>query len=322
MTTATATKPKPTRRGKSTEEIYEAVTNRMIEALEGGTVPWQRPWKLSTAHANLKTKKAYRGINPFLLDFTAQTEGYKRSYWLTYKQADALGGQVRKGEKSTLVIFWKLLTVDKIVNGQKIKDKNGKPVKTKLPLLNYYNVFNVDQVEGIEDKIPAEIEEKEFDPIQEAQSIIDEMPNAPKIMHRGDRACYVPSLDCVHLPDQEQFQSAEYYYHTAYHELVHSTGHEDRLHRVKDWATFGKDPYAKEELVAEMGASMVSAIAGIDVPVQDNSANYLASWLKRFKEDKKLLVQAASKAQRASDFIIGKTYEDDKEASNQPKGTA
>lgn len=309
MTTAPA-KPKTKRRGKTTEQIYEEVTNRMIEALEAGTVPWQRPWKISTPHTNLKTKKPYRGINPFLLEFTAQAEGYKSSYWMSYKQAKAMGGQVRKGEKSTLVVFWKILTVDKVVDGKKIKDEKGKPVKTKIPLLNYYNVFNVDQIDGLDDKVPTIEDDNEFNPIDEAQSIIDNMPDAPTITHRGDRACYSPLLDQVTMPEQERFKSPEHYYHTAYHELVHSTGHESRLHRVKDWAAFGKDPYAKEELVAEMGASMVSAIAGIDMPVQENSASYMASWLKRFKEDKKLVVQAAAKAQAAADFIIGKTYEE------------
>lgn len=308
---ATATKKRSGKRGKSPDQIYQEVTDRIIEALEQGVVPWKRPWtSAGVAHMNLKTKTEYRGINPFLLDFEASMQGYEHPYWLTYKQAAELGGQVRKGEKSTMVVFWKVLKIDKVVDGKPVKNKDGEIVKSRVPLLRYYNVFNVAQVDGIEDKIPVLEEGAEFDPINEAQALIDNMPKRPKLRHHGDRAFYSPFADAVTLPAQEQFHSPEHYYCTAYHELVHSTGHESRLHRVKNWERFGSDPYAKEELVAEMGAAMLSGIAGIDMPLVDHNAAYIASWSKRFKEDPKLLVQAASKAQQAADFIIDKKFDD------------
>jgi len=310
---AVATKTKKTK-GKTADQIYQEVTDRIVEALEAGTVPWQRPWRVrGGVHMNLKSKRSYRGINQFLLDFTAQTAGYRQPYWMTYKQAKELGGQVRGGEKSTMVVFWKPIIVEKKdANGKKVV-KDGKKVMTKIFLFRYYNVFNAEQIDGIEDKIPVVEEEEveDFNPIKAAQVIIDEMPSAPPIKHGGDRACYIPMLDSINLPEPEQFLSPEDYYHTAYHELVHSTGHEDRLGRIKDWTTFGSDPYAKEELVAEMGAAMLAGIVGIDIPTKDNTASYISSWLSRIKGDKKLVVQAAGKAQQAADFIIGAHEEND-----------
>lgn len=311
-----ATKTKKNGNGKTTDQIYQEVTNTIIAALEQGTVPWHRPWRVDGGvHMNLKNKRAYRGVNQFLLDFSASLAGYRSPYWLTFKQAQELGGSVRKGEKSTLVVFWKILTVDKRdTAGNVVTDDTGRIVKTKIPLLKYYRVFNVEQCDGIpEDKIPVMEKPEDFNPIEAAQAIIDLMPKRPEIHHRGGRAFYRPASDEVTLPEPEQFDSPEHYYLTAYHELVHSTGHEDRLHRVKDWTMFGSDPYAKEELVAEMGAAMLAGFAEINMPTVENSAAYIASWLKRFKDDKKLVVQAASKAQQAADFILGDTFGNNEE---------
>lgn len=287
--------------GKSPEAIYQEVTDRIVAALEEGHIPWERPWRVhGGVHSNLSSKRDYRGINQFLLDLTAMDKGYSQPYWVTYKQAEAMGGQVRKGEKSSLVVFWKMLNL-KLDE----KDSDGNDVIKKIPLLKYYRVFNVEQIDGIEDKIPAIEEERTFTPIERAQQIIKEMPERPKLSHGGDRAYYSPTNDSIRLPKHDDFKSDEAYYHTAYHEMIHSTAHEKRLHRVKDWTAFGADPYAKEELVAEMGAAMLAGIAEIDIPsTRENAKAYIQSWISRFKEDKKLLVQAASKAQQAADFII------------------
>jgi antirestriction protein ArdC len=309
-----ATKTKPKSKEKGTDKIYQMVTDKIIEALEKGVVPWQKPWKGAGMHTNLISKKSYRGINQFVLDMVAQMNDYTSPYWLTFKQIEAKGGSLKKingedepgtGQKGTPVVFWKIM---KIETDQ--KDDKGRPVIKTIPLIRYSNVFNIEQTDL---EIPEVPKPEDFNPIENAQAIIKGMPNAPKIKHAGDRAFYRPATDGVTLPKPESFDSSEHYYQTAYHELVHSTGHTSRLNRpeVMNMGTFGDDPYAKEELVAEMGAAMLSAVAGIDMPVMDNSASYIASWLKRLKDDKKLVIQAASKAQQAADYIIDAPKEGD-----------
>lgn len=294
-------------KGKTTDQIYAEVTQRIVEALEEGTVPWKRPWRIEGgSHMNLIRKKPYRGVNIFLLDLTAALHGYTSPYWLTFNQAKDLGGNVKRGEKSTLVVFWKILKK----KDEDDLDEKGKPKLKTRPLLRHYPVFNVEQCEGFEDKIP-QIEEEEFDPIERAQQVIDGMPDAPKIKIGGDSADYNPFLDVIRVPRLSQFKDPEHHYSATFHEMVHSTGLESRLHRVKDWSSFGSEPYGKEELVAEMGAAMLAGFADIAVPTQDDSASYIASWLRTIKGDPKLVVQAASKAQRAADFILDVKVEEE-----------
>ena len=269
-------------------DVYQVVTDQIIEALEKGVVAWQKPWTSLGGPKNLQSKRPYRGMNAFLLALSP----YKSPYWTTFNACKKAGGTVKKGEKGTLVVFWRILTVD---------DSTTKSGTKKIPLLRYYKVFNVEQCEGL--KVP-ESNLPEFDPIEEAQTIIDEMPDAPTIEHGGDRAYYVPLTDDVQLPFPEVFDTPADYYATAYHELVHSTGHASRLGRVTDWSTFGSDPYAKEELVAEMGAAFLAGFAGIEPRYEANAA-YLNSWINKLKQDKKLLIQAASQAQKAADYILG-----------------
>lgn len=297
-----------------TDKIYTMVTDRIVKALEEGTVPWQRPWRVEGGvHKNLVSKKGYRGVNQFLLDLTAMSAGYSSPWWMSYKQAGELGGNVKKGEKATVVVFFKPIKVK-----TDERDENGKEVLRTIPLLRYYRVFNVEQTEGIPaEKIPqVKAEDPEFTPIEQAEKVIAEMPNRPTFSHGGDRAYYMPSTDAVRLPKPEKFDAPEHYYSTAFHEFVHSTGHKSRLARIKDWTGFGSDPYAREELVAEMGAAMLDSVVGIENTTADNSAAYIASWIKRFQEDKKLLVQAGSKAQAAADYILGIEHED---STEQPK---
>lgn len=274
-------------------DIYQAVTDRIIAALESGTVPWRKTWA-ADSHFNPVSKTVYRGINPFLLSLTAMERGYSDPRWMTFKQMTAKGGSFKKLEdderqKSTMVVFWKIF-----------EDKND-PDK-KIPMLRYFNVFNVEQIEGL-DLEP--LDKEEFEPIGRAKAIIDHMPKAPPIVHGGDRAFYIPKDDKVQLPSPESFDKAESYYATAFHELVHSTGHKSRLNRpeVMDTSRFGSERYAREELVAELGASMLLSKCEIE-PNFDNSAAYIASWLKALKDDRKLIISAGGKAQRASDFIL------------------
>lgn len=327
------TKIKKQPKGKSTSEIQEEVTGLIIDALERGVVPWHRPWKvLGGVHKNWKTKKPYRGINQFLLDITAQSSGYRSPYWLTYKQADEESYKqyrkrhglkdtpetikaykesdeykgVRAGEKSTIVVFWKIQKFNKKGDDEAEEDK-----VVTVPLLRHYRVFNSEQTD-LDIPMPNEQELREHSPIEEAQSILDNCPNPPVINHGGDRAFYRPATDEITLPTPEQFDSDEHYYSTSFHELVHATGHEDRTGRVTDWTTFGSDPYAKEELVAEIGAAILAGHADIDVPeIQTNTASYIQSWIKRLNNDKTLIVSAGGKAQVAVDYILDTKFEEE-----------
>lgn len=282
----------------SNNEIYERVTNKILDALEQGVVPWHRPWSSvhSGLHQNLVTKRPYRGVNQFLCEITAMSGDYSSPYWLSKKQIRDKKGRIRKGEKGTLIVFWKILRFK-----TEELDSNDQPIVKTVPLLKHYFVWNVEQCDGI--KVP-ELPKLEFEPIERAQQVIDNMPSRPKISHRGDRAFYRPGYDDVTLPPKGAFHTRQAYYGTAYHELVHSTGHESRLHRVKDWTSFGSDPYANEELVAELGAAMLNGTVGIEIE-HKQSAAYIDNWAKRIRADKKLIVGAAGKAQKAADYILG-----------------
>jgi antirestriction protein ArdC len=232
---------------------------------------------------------------------------YDAPFWLTYKQASELGGHVKKGERACPVVFWKRLDV------ADISEPNG---KRAIPFLRYYSVFNVSQCEDIPaDKIPVlNGSQREHCPIKEAEAIVAAMPKKPEIRQGGGRACYSPSLDCVTVPKPEHFVSGQDFYSVLFHELTHATGHASRLNRCGisgsdgEWSAFGSTPYAREELVAEMGAAFLSGHAGIVERTLDNSAAYIQSWLGRLKDDRRLIVQAAAAAQKAADFILCKQF--------------
>ncbi len=287
--------------------VYEIVTDKIMALLEAGEIPWRRPWKSSGPARNLISKRPYQGINLFLLNCST----YSSPYWLTFKQAQERGGHIRKGEKSTLVIFWKWLnTVTQ--RSDEIMDTGQESRLTKIPMLRYYNVFNLDQVEGINQ--PAEDTEvsSPFTPIERAELVFQSMPNRPDIQYGGDRACYSPQLDYIKLPNQEAFRTAEEFYSTAFHELSHATGHQSRLGRkgIMEPSYFGSHEYSQEELVAEFGASMLCAASRIEQVTLENSAAYIQSWLKVLRGDKKIAIIAAGQAQKASDFILGRRDEE------------
>ena len=191
--------------------MYDVVTQRIIAQLERGTVPWRRPWSVDVP-ANLLSQQVYRGINLLLLSMA----GYASPWWLTFNQARGLGGHVRKGEKSTPIVFWKWKErVD-------IDEETGEKTTRKDALVRYYHVFNIEQCEGVPDaKIPRP-HGYAGEPLTVAEAIVDGMPNAPAIEHRGGHACYVPQRDTVYLPPRERFESAETYYATLFHELTHN----------------------------------------------------------------------------------------------------
>ena len=281
-------------------KVYAIITNQIIEKLEQGVCPWRMPWS-SDGPKNLTSGKAYRGINILLLG----SQGYANPYWLTFKQAKSLGGHVKKGAKSTPVVFWKTYSTTET-------NDEGEQAEKGRFVLRYFRVFNLDQCELPADKMPEDVATtKHFDPIPKCEQVAKAMPNAPAITHQSQRACYSPLLDIVNMPQPESFDAPTAYYGTLFHELTHSTGHESRLNRdsITDPVRFGSHTYSREELIAEMGAAFLNGHCGIDASTLDNSAAYIHGWLKRLKNDPKLVVQAAGKAQRASDYILGVKYE-------------
>lgn len=278
-------------------QVYQIITDQIISKLEAGIIPWQRPWCGGQPATNLVSKKPYRGINVFIL----ACSGFTSPYWLTFRQAKALGGHVRKGEKSTIITFWSL---KEKVDPKDSGDAEGPP--KRFAFLRYYRVFNVEQCELDPKKIPV-VPVHEFQPIEEAERIVADMPNRPEISFRGPEACYSPARDCVNMPRSETFVSDYEYYSTLFHELTHSTGHRSRLNRksLTKKSAFGSELYSQEELVAEMGSSYLCGACGISTQVINNQAAYIQGWLKRFNSDPKMLISAASQAQKAADYIQG-----------------
>jgi antirestriction protein ArdC len=298
------------------DKIYSMITEKVIAALDKGTVPWRQTWRGGSgkAPASLKSKKTYRGINVFVLAMQQVTLGYQSRFWLTFKQAKDLKGSVKKGEKGTPVIFWKLLRKED-------KDSTtGETTKRTIPLLRYYTVFNVDQCEGIVDPEAATAPEGiTFNPIARCEELVKHYNKAPSIQHVEQRAWYRPTTDLVNMPKQDTFCTVEAYYSTLFHELAHSTGHKSRLDRdgIKS-VGFGTELYSKEELVAEMGAAMLCGICGIDnAALIDNAASYIAHWRSKLAADPKLLICAAANAQKAADHIQGIKFSDKADDSEE-----
>lgn len=280
---------------------YDRITERITALLEQGTVPWRKPWKAKTAWPrNFTTRKSYRGVNVFLL--TAMS--YESPFWLTFHQASELGGTVRKGEKACPIVFWKPLKIADEASGE---DK-------QIPLLRIYHVFNVAQCEGLGE---APAVDGAPPPLKPAE-IVAAMPDPPAIKHGLTQAFYAPRDDSVGMPNRERFESDDSYFATLFHELVHSTGHEKRLHRatLSEHAGFGSDPYCKEELIAEMGAAFLCGYAEILEHTIASSAAYVQNWLERIRHDKTLIVQAAAQAQKAADLILGRSAVEPTEAAS------
>lgn len=272
------------------KKIYEMITNQIIEKLEKGTLPWEMPF-INGLPKNRVTGKAYRGINLWLLD---------GGEYATFKQIKELGGKVKKGAKAHTVVFWKLLEGE--------EEETGKEIK--IPLLKQYKVFKIgEQTEGIEpNQNDGEI--SDHDPIEEAEKLIKGYDNAPKYTFNSGAAYYRPSEDTVNVPPKKDFKEVEAYYSTFFHEIVHSTGHNKRLNRtgIADFNGFGTEKYSKEELIAELGASMLCAIIGIENATLDRSASYIESWLKVLKDDNTMIISASQQAQKAVDYIQGTEF--------------
>ena len=325
---------------KTPRNIYKEVSDRIVAAMEKGVVPWHQPWSntsrsryvrgmqdVSPFH-NAKTGSPYRGLNIWLLSL-ASIGRWSDTRFCTYKQATDMGGTVRKGEKGTMVILWKPMHTT-------VKDNNNQDVSRSWMMLRSFTVFNVEQCDNL--KIPTR-RTKTVEAIDEddgtedvtitgfdtAQGILDayvERENI-KINHGSNHACFYPGLDIIELPSPKQFKESAEYFSTAFHEITHSTLMPDRCDRKGEFEAgvhkFGSYNYGQEELVAEFGSAFLCSVAGIDSTVE-NSAAYLSGWLKAIKEDEKLLISAAGRAQKATDYILDikpnyQKNDDDKETS-------
>lgn len=280
-----------------TKSVYEMVTDRIIEQLENNIIPWQKPWTgIRSGAYNRITKKPYSLLNQMLLKFDGE--------YATFKQWESLGGHVRKGEKSEIVVFWKVQPIEEE------KEDGTKEVK-HIPLLRYFNVFHISQVDGVE-PLPKE-ELKEIEPIENAENILHDYWTRENITieHKaGNDAYYLPSRDLIHLPLFEQFTNANEYYSTAFHESVHSTMKESRCNRAEDrkgkLVAFSSEEYSKEELIAEIGSASLMNIIGIETSKSfKNSSAYIQGWLSKLRNDVKFIVSASSKAEKAVDYILG-----------------
>ena len=272
-------------------DIYKEITDRIIVQMEEGIIPWQKPWVACGKAISRSTGKPYSLLNQMLLGRPGE--------YLTFKQCQEAGGKVKKGEKSSMVVFWKWIEQEDEETGE----------KKEVPFLRYFNVFHIDQCEGVAAKHTTETAFPDgAEPLEAAQDIIYDYLSREgvKLSHQeGDRAFYHPATDEVVLPIRKQFVSTAEYYSTVFHELTHSTGHAKRLNRLNRPSFFGTEDYSKEELVAEIGAATLINHVGLETSTSlRNNAAYIQNWLAVLKDDKRFIVSAAGKAEKAVALIL------------------
>ena len=283
--------------------VYEIITDRIVKQLEAGVVPWRKPWGGPEGMPqSLATNKPYRGVNVFLLS----AAGYASPYWVTFNHAKRMGCPVKKGEHGWPVVFWKFLDG----GADEVADEGDGKAKGRA-ILRYFTVFNTSQCAGLDCIGKPAATGRTFSPIAACESVLAGLPtNRPKIRHGSAGAFYQPTADLVVMPDRERFDNEAGYYSVLFHELTHSTGHASRLNRdgITEKIRFGSSSYSREELIAEMGAAFLCGHCGIDTaPLTENHAAYVASWLGRLRGDSRLVIQAAGAAQKASDWLLGRS---------------
>ena len=283
------------------EDVYTRVTAKIIVSLEQGVRPWTKPWSVEHTAGRITRPlrhngEAYRGINVLMLWGDSVEKGFVSPFWVTYKQAVEMKAQVRKGQHGSTVVY-----ADRITKTG--TDGKGQEVEEQIPFLKAYTVFNAEQVDGLPERYYA----KPSDPLPLSERIASAdhfvaMTKA-ELSHGGNMAYYAPGPDRIQLPPFEAFRDAESYYATLLHELTHWTRHKNRLDRSFGRKAFGDDGYAREELVAELGAAFLCADLGIAVEPREDHAAYLGHWLEVLKVDKRAIFQAAAHAQKASDYL-------------------
>ena len=286
---------------KTKRDCYSEITNAIIADLEKGVRPWVKPWEGSGAipcRPLRITGEPYRGINVLLLWSATHQQGFQSAYWLTFQQALHQGGHIRKGEKSTTVVFSGTLTKTE-------QDDKGEEQEKVIPFLKAYSVFNIDQTEGLSEKYRA--------PAAKAPTVRENArhENADRfiantnaeISHGCDRACYSPLEDRIYMPNIERFKDSDSFYAVLLHELTHYTMREGRCPRNFRSSIHGTANYAREELIAELGAAFLCADLQISLTPRPDHADYIANWLEVLRNDKRAIFHAAATAQRAADFL-------------------
>lgn len=278
---------------------HELIADKIIESLESNNIPWKKPWT-SLNPKNLHSMKEYRGINHILLSMVPT----KYPFFLTFKQAKDLGGNVLKGSKSVPVFFYSTIKKD----DSNKQDGEVSSADRSFWFMKQYSVFTLEQIEGID--LSLHIDPViDFQPVMKAENLVNAFLQDQLLSIKpAQKAAYSPSLDCIVMPQRDQFHSVDSYYSTIFHEMIHSTGHEKRLKRPgfdTTYHKFGSKGYAFEELIAEFGAAMLASYCGVDTSLQDGqNAAYINSWLKVIKDDPAICYKAASQAQKAVDFIL------------------
>lgn len=277
-------------------DIYQTITQRIIEQLKHNEIPWRKSWvNVCNGAFNRVSKRPYSLLNQLLLSHTGE--------YASFKQWSELGGTIRKGEKSEIVVFWSFL--------KKVKTEGGDEIEEKIPILKYYRVFHISQVDGVEPLETVTLPDS-IQPIEQADNVIDDYVKRERVTYVEEMcndAYYSPLLDMVTVPCKKQYEEVAEFYSTTFHELTHSTGHKKRLNRF-EVSSFGKEAYSKEELVAEIGSASILNLLGIETSQSfENSAAYISAWLKRLKNDKRLIVSAAGKAEKAVNLILNRNQE-------------
>lgn len=276
------------------KSVYKIITERIIEQLENGVIPWKKPWSGTHSGAyNRISNKPYSLLNQMILKHDGE--------YATFKQWSDLGGKIRKGEKAEVVTFWKIQPIEE-------ENEDGEKVIRQIPILKYFNVFHISQVDGVEPKEQLKI--SDLEPIEKAEKIKTEYMNRErlKIFEKvTNKAFYTPTFDYIEVPCKEQYQNIEEFYSTLFHEMIHSTGHKNRLNRpdMQGIVRYGSEKYSKEELTAELGSAMIINILGIETEKSfKNSSGYIQDWLQVLKNDNKFIVSASSKAEKAVKYIL------------------
>jgi len=281
---------------KSKRNVYKEITEKIVNALKEGIGPWIRPYEGSGPHRNAYSGRPYRGINILLLEIEAWKRGFASPLWLTYREAQKLGGYVKRGEKATSVIFWKIIEVEeKDQNGNPVIDpKTGRPVVQKIPFARLYYVFNVEQCEL-----------SNFQPPESPQpeGLLAKLYALPEVkLQAGTIPAYYPLKDIIVMPPIKDFKSPDDFWATFLHELTHWTGHESRLNRQLE-NRFGDQAYAMEEMVAEIGAAFLGAFVGLPIERLQHP-EYISNWIRVLENDSKAVFTASRFAQEACDWLL------------------
>jgi len=284
---------------KIKKDLYQDFTNQVIEQMENNNMKWFKPFTTSiiNGHHNVVSKKPYQGLNCFSIGVAVHNNNFKSNEWATFSQWEKLGAKIKKGSKSTQILYW---------NIKEYEDKNNKDKLVKIPMLKYYNVFNADQVDEYETK---EIETKELDDWKAHFKTDVFVESTGADIKISNKAFYIPSEDFIGMPSKEDFKGdkentkEQYYYSTLLHELTHWSGHSSRCNRDLQ-NRFGSKAYAMEELVAEIGSAFLCSYLGVTKAPTPNHGRYLNNWLEVLKEDKKAIFKAFSLSKASSEYLM------------------